>query len=114
MKLGKIKTARLLITRLAVQVRLGEPKESKPLREIAKAFFVLFQQVPHPKRSSGTRQPLIGIFTPAPHQPPHALHRNTNTAVPTQKKPSLIFSKKDQGRLPSLQAAPEEVLPSRI
>jgi len=70
MKNKENKTARLLITRLAVQVRLGEPKESKPLREIAKAFFVLFQQVPHPKRSSGTRQPLIGIFTPAPHQPP--------------------------------------------
>ena len=40
MKNKENKTARLLITRLAVQVRLGEPKESKPLREIAKAFFV--------------------------------------------------------------------------
>ena len=39
MKLGKIKTARLLITRLAVQVRLGEPKESKPLQLIAAGAF---------------------------------------------------------------------------
>ncbi len=41
MKIKETKTARLLITRLAVQVRLGEPKENKPLQLIAaRAFFV--------------------------------------------------------------------------
>ena len=47
MKLGKIKTVRLLITRLAVQVRLGEPKESKPLQLITvRAFSVYISYIP--------------------------------------------------------------------
>jgi len=102
MKNKENKTARLLITRLAVQVRLGEPKESKPLREIAKAFFVLFQQVPHPKRSSGTRQPLIGIFTPAPHQPPCFASQHKHCSTHTKKAaPDLQQKRSGAATFPS-------------
>ena len=38
MKGGENKTARLLITRLAVQVRPGEPESSRPYNESCKAF----------------------------------------------------------------------------
>ena len=97
MKNKENKTARLLITRLAVQVRLGEPKESKPLREIAKAFFVFFQQIDPLKRSSGTRQTLIGIFTPAPHQSLCISPRHNPCGIHTQKSRPRSSAKNIRG-----------------
>ena len=98
MKNKEIKTARLLITRLAVQVRLGEPKESKPLREIVKAFFVfVFSLLPVAAEPSNTALMEFRIFLRTPYiqllqTPPSKFHRHAMAALPDYQRRALATS----------------------